>query len=124
MGGRSIREGNAVQEKSYRFALRIVRMYQHLSDEKREFILSKQALRSGTSIGANVEEALGGASRRDFAAKLNIAYKEARETDYWLRLLKDAGYLDEDAFRSVESDCTELRRLLYSIIKSTRTSSE
>lgn len=118
--GASIREGNVVQDKSYAFALRVVRMYQHLSGEKREFILSKQVVRSGTSIGANVEEALGGASRRDFVAKLNIAYKEARETSYWLRLLKDSGYLNEDAFDSIHTDCTELRRLLYSIIKSTR----
>ena len=76
-----------MQEKSYAFAVRTVWMYQHLSQEKREFVLSKQVLRSGTSIGANVEEAIGGASKTDFAAKMNIAYKEACETDYWLRLL-------------------------------------
>ena len=76
-----------MQEKSYAFAVRTVRMYQHLWQEKREFVLSKQVFRSGTSIGANVEEAIGGASKRDFTAKMNIADKEARETGYWLRLL-------------------------------------
>ncbi len=89
---------NTVQIKSYAFAIRMVRLYQHLSKEKKEFILSKQLLRSGTSIGANIEEALGGSSKRDFKAKMNIAYKEARETKYWLKLLKDTGYIDEGAF--------------------------
>lgn len=89
--------GNAVQEKSYVFVVRIVRMYQHLSEEKKEFVLSKQVLRRGTSIGANVEEAIGGLSKKDVAARMGIAYKEARETSYWLRLLKDSGYIDETA---------------------------
>ena len=112
--------GNAVQEKSYAFAVRIVRMYQHLADEKKEFVLSKQVLRSGTSIGANVEEAIGGASKRDFAAKMRIAYKEARETSYWLRLLRDSDYITDAAFDSVHHDCDKLLRLLYSIIKTAR----
>jgi four helix bundle protein len=93
-----MKSGNVVQEKSYAFALRIVRMYRHLTEKRKEFVLSKQILRSGTSIGANIEEAIGGQSGRDFLAKLNIAYKEARETHYWLRLLHDSGYLaDADA---------------------------
>jgi four helix bundle protein len=111
---------NAVQEKSYSFAKRVVRLYQHLSDEKKEFVLSKQVLRSGTSIGANIEEALGGSSKRDFKAKMNIAYKEARETKYWLRLLKDSDYIDKAAFDSVHNDCEELLKLLYSIIQSSK----
>ncbi len=78
----SLKRRNVVQEKSYAFAVRIVRMYQHLSSEKRAFVLSKQVLRSGTSVGANVEEAIGGLSKKDFAARMGIAYKEARETSY------------------------------------------
>ncbi|NBC16736.1 MAG: four helix bundle protein [Bacteroidetes bacterium] len=111
---------NVVQRNSYAFAVRIVRMYQHLAKEKREFVLSKQVLRSGTSVGANVEEALGGISKKDFAAKMNIAYKEARETSYWLRLLHDTRYLDEVSFQSMHDDCEELLRLLYTIVQSAR----
>lgn len=111
---------NTVQVKSYTFAIRMVRLYQHLSKEKKEFILSKQLLRSGTSIGANIEEALGGSSKRDFKAKMNIAYKEARETKYWLKLLKDTDYIDEGAFESVYSDCEEILKLLYTIIQSSK----
>jgi four helix bundle protein len=85
---------NVILTKSFDFALRIVSMYQHLSAEKKEFVLSKQVLRSGTSVGANIEEAIGGISKADFKAKMSIAYKEARETDYWLRLLRDSGYID------------------------------
>ncbi len=80
---------NVIQEKTYKFAIRAVKLYKYLVDEKREFVLSKQLLRSGTSIGANVEEAIGGQSKKDFIAKISIAYKEARETHYWLRILKD-----------------------------------
>ncbi len=116
------RPPNVVREKSYAFAVRIVRMYQHLSEEKREFVLSKQALRSGTSVGANVEEAIGGTSKRDFIAKMSIAYKEARETSYWLRLLRDTDYLDEVPFCSMYEDCEELLKLLYTIIKCARDS--
>lgn len=80
---------NVVQAKSYAFAVRIVRLYQYLTGERREYVLSRQVLRCGTSIGANIEEAIGGQSRADFIAKLAIAYKEARETSYWLRLLRE-----------------------------------
>jgi four helix bundle protein len=109
--------GNAIQEKSYAFALRMVRMYQHLTEQRKEFVLSKQVLRSGTSIGANVEEAIGGQSGKDFIAKMSYAYKEARETHYWLRLLKDAGYLGESESASIIMDCEELLRLTGGIIK-------
>jgi four helix bundle protein len=89
---------NVIAKKSYDFAIRIAKLYKHLSSDKREFVLSKQVLRCGTSIGANVEEAIGGISRKDFKAKMSIAYKEARETDYWLRLLHDTEFIDSNAF--------------------------
>lgn len=82
-------KNNAIRDKSYQFAIRIVCLYQFLINDKKEFVLSKQLLRSGTSIGANVEEAIGGQSKNDFIAKLSIAYKEARETSYWIRILRD-----------------------------------
>lgn len=110
----------AVLEKSYSFALRIVKMYQHLTSAKREFLLAGQVLRSGTSIGANVEEANGAQSSKDFLSKIAIAYKEARETHYWLRLLRDAGYLDEKSASSILADCEELLRLLGKIKVTTR----
>ncbi len=88
-----MKSDNVVVEKSYKFALRIVKLYKHLCEEKKEFVLAKQVLRCGTSIGANVEEALGGQSDKDFVAKLSVAYKEARETHYWLRLLRDCQVL-------------------------------
>jgi four helix bundle protein len=109
---------NVVQDKLFDFAVRIVNLYKHLSQEKKEFVLSKQLLRSGTSIGANVEEAIGGISKVDFRAKLSIAYKEARETVYWLRLLHTTEYLNDKEFESVFYDADELCRLLFTIIKS------
>lgn len=111
---------NIIQTKSYAFAVRIVRLYQHLASSKKEFVLSKQVLRCGTSIGANVEEAIGGQSRADFIANLSIAYKEARETSYWLRLLKDTDYLNQAEFESIHADAEELCRLIASIQKSTK----
>jgi four helix bundle protein len=111
---------NVVQAKSYAFAVRIVRLYQHLATEKKEFVLSKQVLRCGTSIGANVEEAIGGQSRADFVSKLSIAYKEARETTYWLRLLKDTDYITAAQFESVHADAEELCRIIAAIQKTTK----
>jgi len=111
---------NPVQEKSYAFALRIVKLYRHLSEERKEFVLSKQILRSGTSVGANVEEAIGGQSEKDFTAKMSIAYKETRETHYWLRLLRDSLILDNQQADSMLSDCEELLKLCGSIIKTMR----
>ena len=108
---------NVVQSKSYAFAVRVVRLSQYLSERKHEFVLSKQVLRAGTSIGANVEEAIGAQSRADFLSKLAIAYKEARETSYWLRLLKDTEYLSEPEFRSMQTDAEELCRLIGLIQK-------
>lgn len=113
---------NIVLSKTYQFALRIVKMYQHLSKKKQEFVLSKQILRSGTSIGANVAEAHGGISEADFSNKISIAYKEALETKYWIRLLFDAGYIEKNAFDSIHSDCDEICKILYSILKKTRIS--
>ena len=111
---------NVVQVKSYAFAVRVVRLYQHLSSKKKERVLSRQLLRSGTSIGANVEEAIGGQSRADFISKLSIAHKEARETVYWLRLLRDTDYLTETEFNSVFADADELLRILVAILNSTK----
>ncbi len=115
-------KASVVHQKSYAFAVRIVRLSQYLSNEKREFVLSKQVLRSGTSIGANVEEASGGQSKRDFLSKMSIAYKEARETVYWLRLLKDTEYLTQSEFDSIHTDADELCRILSKIQTSTKTS--
>ena len=91
----TMKKDNVIQEKSYQFAIKIVKTSKYLVDQKKEFILSKQLLRSGTSIGANVEEAIGGQSKKDFFAKLSISYKEARETKYWIRLLFDTDYINE-----------------------------
>ena len=109
--------GNAIVEKSRVFALRSIRLYKYLCNEKREFILSKQVLRSGTAIGANVKEAIRGQSKPDFYSKLNIALKEASETEYWLELLYHSGYIDERSFKSIYEDCQELIRILVSITK-------
>ena len=107
---------NLVQEKSYRFALLIIRLYKYLVAHG-EFVLSKQILRSGTSIGANVEEAIGCYSSKDFLAKFSIVYKEARETHYWLRLLKDSRYLNDKQAASMLIDCEQLLRIIGSIQK-------
>jgi four helix bundle protein len=112
-----VKAENVVREKSYAFALRIVKLYKYLAETKKERVIAKQLLRSGTSIGANVEEAVGGQSKKDFTAKIAIAYKETRESEYWLRLLKDSGYLDDNAAESVLADCRELLKLLGSIQK-------
>ena len=115
---------NIVKEKSYKFALRVINTYKFLSDEKREFVLSKQMLRSGTAIGALVREAEHAQSRADFIHKMNISLKEANETEYWLMLLKDSKYIDEESFVSIHKDCDELIRLLVSIVKTTKTTNE
>lgn len=115
-----MKKDNVIQTKSYDFAVRIIKLYKHLSKEKREFVLSKQLLRSGTSIGANVEEAIGGQSRKDFFAKLTIAYKEARESHYWIRLLKDTEYLSEKESASLITDIEEILKIIGSIQKTIR----
>lgn len=111
---------NVVQIKSYAFAVRIVKVYKYLCEEKKEYILSKQLLRSGTSIAANIEEAIGGQSDKDFFAKLTIAYKEARETHYWIRLLTDTGYISIKENESLLSDINELLKIIGSIQKTLR----
>ena len=111
---------NAVEEKSFQFAIRIVRLYQYLRSKKKEFVLSKQLLRSGTSVGANVAEAQQAQSRADFLSKINIALKEAAETEYWLRLLRATDYLEEKEFRSIYSDCEQVKKLLVAIVKTTK----
>ena len=113
--------GNPALEKSFSFALRVVKLYQHLSEKKKEFVLSKQILRSGTSIGANLEESQGAQTPSDFQAKVSIAYKEARETSYWLRLLFASKYLTERQFDSLHADCEELIRILGSAQLTLRT---
>ena len=111
---------NPIQVKSYAFALRIVKLYRYLCDHKKEFVLSKQIVRSGTSIGANVEEAIGAQSNKDFLSKMSIAYKKARETHYWLRLLRDSDILDAKHAEPVIEDCEELLKLSGSIIRTTK----
>jgi len=110
---------NAVLVKSENFAIRIIRLYQYLQNEKKEFVLSKQLLRSGTSIGANIREGVVAMSKNEFKAKLNISYKESNETQYWLELLVETDYLTRKEFNNLNADCSELIKLLTSIIKTT-----
>lgn len=113
---------NVVVEKSFAFAARIVKLYKYLCEEKKEFVLSKQLLRSGTSIGANISEAQQGQSKKDFFMKMNILLKECAETEYWLKLLSATDYLNETESQSITADCTELGKLLTSIVKSSASS--
>jgi len=110
-----MKKENVILDKSYDFSLRIIKLYRYLGKEKKEFVLSKQVLRSGTAIGANVEEAVGAQSKKDFVAKISIAYKEARETMYWIRLLRDSRYIDSKGAKSLLKDCEELCRIIGSI---------
>lgn len=109
-----------VERKSFLFAVRIVNLAKHLNTSKKENILSKQLLRSGTSIGANIAEAEQAQSRADFISKMSIALKEAVETNYWLRLLQATDYLSEAEFSSIHSDCRELEKMLTAIIKTAK----
>lgn len=111
---------NNLYNKSYAFAIRAVKGYQYLSKEKREFVLSKQFLKSGTSIGANVAEANGAISKADFSSKISIAYKESLERKYWLNLLLDTNFISKKTFNSMHQDADELSKILYSILKTTR----
>lgn len=110
-----MKENNIIQQKSFAFAIRIVNVYKYLAFEKKEFVLSKQLLRSGTSIGANIEESIGGQSDKDFLHKLSISYKEARETKYWLKLLKETEYLSNDEAKSLLNDIEEICKILGKI---------
>jgi four helix bundle protein len=111
---------SVLREKSYQFALRIIKLYQFMAEEKKEFVLSKQILRSGTSIGANIEEGGHAQSKTDFIHKLSIAQKESAETNYWIRLLRDSNYLTAKQAESVLIDCEEIQKMLTSSIKTAK----
>ena len=112
---------NPILKKSFAFAVRVVKLYKYLIEEKKEFTLAKQILRSGTSVGANIEEAIGGYSKKDFRAKMSISYKEIRETKYWLRLLKETDFVSTNQFESLYSDADELAKMLFRIIQNSKT---
>ena len=111
---------NVVFEKSKKFAVRIVNLYKHLCNNKSEYVLSKQLLRSGTSIGANISEALCSISKKEFLAKMYIAFKECSESKYWIELLYETNYLTKEEYNSIVDDCTEIRKLLTTITKTTK----
>ena len=111
---------NVIKNKSFAFAIRIVKLYQFLCEAKKEFVLSKQLLRSGTAVGALIREAEHAESKPDFKHKMSIAQKEINETIYWLELLKETGYLTDEQFQSINNDAVEIIKLLTSIIKSTK----
>jgi len=112
--------GGVVRDKSKNFAIRIIKLYIYLRDTKSETLLSKQILRSGTSIGANIVEAECGFSKKDFLAKMYIAFKECAETEYWLELLYETNFLQQKEYASIKEDCSELKKLLSSITKTTK----
>lgn len=109
-----------VKDKSYKFAIRIVKAYKHLTEVKREFVLSRRMLQSGTAIGANVRKANQAESKTEFTHKMCLGLEEAAETEYWLELLREAEFLEQKEFESLHGDCEELLKLLTSIVKSSR----
>ena len=111
---------DVILEKSEIFAIRIIRLYQFLTKNKNEYVLSKQILRSGTSIGANITEAKSAFSKKDFLAKMYIAFKECSETIYWLNLLAKTDYLTKEQYDSINADAVEIRKILSAITKTTR----
>lgn len=111
---------NTVLQKSMNFAVRIVRLYQYLCSDKKEFVMSKQLLRSGTSIGANLREAKYAQSTNDFISKNSIALKETSETEYWLELLYRTDYLTEKEYSDIKADCSEIAKMLTAIVKTTK----
>ncbi len=113
-------EKSILKVKSYAFAIRVVKLYQFLCDQKHEYVLSKQVLRSGTAIGALISEAEFGQSKADFRSKMSIALKEANETNYWLNLLKDTSYLNDKLFESLSEDCIEIIKMLVATVKTTK----
>ena len=115
---------NIIVERSLQFAMRVVKLYKYLCDEKKDYVLAKQLLRSGTSVGANVREALRGQSRKDFVSKMNIALKEVCETEYWLELLHQTDYINRTEFDSIYKDCKEITKILMSIVKTTTDTEE
>lgn len=122
MSNDKLRQKSLVYDKAYKFAIRVVNAYKYLIQDKKEFILSKQLVRSGTSIGANIAEANGAISEADFSAKISIAYKECLETKYWLSLLRDTDYFEKNAFDSIYRDADEIGKMLFSILDTTRKS--
>ena len=115
-----MKEDNVILTKSYAFALRTVKLYQHLNEKHCRIPIFGQQLRAGTSIGANVEEAIGGQSERDFISKMGIAYKEARESHYWLRVFRDSDFLEINLAESLLADNEELKKILGSILKTSK----
>lgn len=113
---------DGIKDKSFAFAIRAIKLYKILVTEKREYVLSKQLLKSGTAIGALVKEGEHAQSKKDFLNKMNVALKEANETEYWLLLLKETEYIGGREFDSIHKDCDELVRMLVSIVKTTKTS--
>ena len=109
-----------LKDKSYAFAIRVVKLSQYLQAEKKEYVLSKQVLRSGTAVGALIKEAEFGQSKADFISKMSISLKEANETEYWLCLLNDTNYIEQNLFESMQSDCKELIAMLVSTIKTAK----
>ena len=114
------KDDNIILKKSYDFAVRCVNLYNYLCNEKHDFVIGKQLMRSGTSVGANVKEAIRGASKADFIAKLNIALKEASESEFWIEVLRDTDYLSSQEAESMLCDCQEILKLLISIVKSSK----
>ena len=115
---------NPIEKRAYQFALRIVKVYKYLTRQQSEFVLSKQMLRSGTSIGAMMREAKFAQSRADFVSKTSIALKEANETLYWIELLHDSEYIDDKTFESIHNEANEITSILASIVKTTKENSE
>ena len=115
---------NVLLEKSYLFSLNVLPTCWRIQKEKKEFDLTRQLIRSATSVGANAEEAIGGISKKDFRAKLSISYKEARESKYWLRLMRDTRLMKEDSANLLIEECDEILKILYSIIRTTKTQNE
>ena len=111
---------NLIVVKSMDFSVRIVNLYRYLCDKHKEYVLSKQVLRSGTSVGANIREALQGQSKADFVSKMSIALKEIHETEYWLELLVKTDYLTQSEYENIQKDCGEVAKILTSIVKSSR----
>lgn len=111
---------NIIMAKSFSFAIDVVRLYRYLCESKKEFVLAKQLLKSGTSIGANVKEAINAQSRKDFISKMNIALKEANECEYWIELLIRTDYLSETEAVTILNDCREINKILNSIVKTSK----
>lgn len=111
---------NILYEKSFKFSINVINLYKYITENKKEYIISKQMLRSGTGIGANVKEGIVAQSKKDFLAKMYISLKEASETEYWLELLRRTNYIDDEMFHSIFNDCKEINRILYATVRTTK----